>query len=161
MSVNTIKTDTKQDTGGQRVFVYFAMFFGLIIVTNSIFVYFALNTHSGVVTEKPYEKGLAFNDVLAMAEAQPNATQSVVYEDGVLRSILRDETGVAVAGASVTVSMVRPVKDGYDHNISLIDQGHGVYEATLNLPLKGLWLAKVNSQWNNKRYQMSAEIMNK
>ena len=53
---------------GTWVLFSFVAFFGVIIAVNSVFITTALNSHSGVVTKQPYEKGLAYNQYLEKAE---------------------------------------------------------------------------------------------
>lgn len=43
---------------------YFVMAFAVVFAVNGFFVYKAVTTSHGVVTENAYEKGLQFNDVV-------------------------------------------------------------------------------------------------
>ena len=45
-------------------------FFGIMLIANGIFVYFAVATFSGGDTSNAYRKGLNYNDTLAAAELQ-------------------------------------------------------------------------------------------
>ena len=45
-------------------------FFGIIFAVNGYFLYSALSTHTGVVANEPYRKGLAYNERIA-ADEQP------------------------------------------------------------------------------------------
>ncbi|MEQ1705902.1 MAG: FixH family protein, partial [Rickettsiales bacterium] len=76
---------------GKRVWWYFVAFFGFIAAVNAVMVTLAIRTHSGVVTEHPYEKGLAYNQVV---EAEKNQQKlgwngDVKYENGNLYFSLR------------------------------------------------------------------------
>jgi len=142
-----------QKNSGRVILMYFVGFFAVIIVVNSIFIYSALSTHSGVVTEQPYKKGLAFNETLAKAKAQPALEHEVFYDDGVLRWKL------PVENASVTASIVRPVQEGHDFNIALKHTGSGVYEVKTELPLHGVWTANLKATWDNQQFQTTHDFI--
>ena len=65
--------------------MYFVAFFAVIALLDGIFVYTAISTQTGVVTEQPYEKGLAYNEVLEKAKTQPELEHKVSYQNGALR----------------------------------------------------------------------------
>ena len=132
---------------------YFVIFFAVIAVLDGIFVYMAVSTQTGVVTEQPYEKGLAFNETLEKAKAQPQLEHKVYYKKGVLRWTL------PIENASVSASIVRPVQDGYDFEIMLAHMGGGVYEARPETPLQGLWTAKLKATWDNEQFQASHDFI--
>lgn len=140
---------------GRFVLMCFVAFFSLIIIVNAIFIYSALTSHSGVVTKNPYEKGLAFNDTLKKASAQPDLDHKVSYLDGVLRWELPMHDSVVVA------RIVRPVRDGYDFDLVLPHVGDGVYEAKLDLPMPGIWTANLKVIWNGKKFQTSHDFIEK
>ena len=49
---------------------YFVLFFITIIILDSIFVYLAFSSHTGLVSENSYEKGLNYNDIISQKEKQ-------------------------------------------------------------------------------------------
>ncbi len=59
-----------------RIPLYFVLAFLVVFAVNGVFVYNALTTHHGVVTENAYEKGLDFDrivkEVREMREADGN-----------------------------------------------------------------------------------------
>lgn len=138
---------------GRRVFLIFFLFFGVIVAVNTVFITVALDTHSGVVTEHAYDKGIAFNETLEKARHQPQIENEVTYEGGVLRWSL------PVEGADVTARLLRNVQDGYDFDISLEPVGNGVYEAKPEMPLSGAWTAKLKAKWDNKEFQTSHDLI--
>lgn len=145
---------------GTWVLLSFIAFFGLIVVVNGVFITTALSTHSGVITDRPYEKGLAYDDMLKEAYAQPAIQQKAVFENNVLRWTLSDETGRPL-DANVKARLVRPTDDNHDFEIILKKTGDGVYETSLNLPMRGRWEAQLKAQWNNAQYQTRFSFMAK
>ncbi len=145
---------------GTWVLVIFVAFFGLIVAVNSVFIYNALSTHSGVITEDPYRKGLAYNDVLSAAKSQPKLTETIAYEKGVLRWTALDQNGQSL-DATVTAKLVRDVKDGHDFDVELNKVNSGTYEAALDLPLKGRWSVQIKAVWDKNQYQTRHTIIAK
>jgi len=132
---------------GKRVFLYFFLFFGMIVAVNAVFITNALKTHSGVVIENAYERGIDYNATIEAARSQPDIESSVSYEDGFLRIVLPIEE------ATVTAKMFRAVRDGYDFDVELKHVGGGIYEAPLELSLAGAWSAHIKATWNNNQNQ--------
>ena len=132
---------------------YFVAFFAVIAILDGIFVYVAISTHTGVTTENAYEKGLAFNENFEKFRAQPKLQEQLCFENGVLHWNVKDEAGRPLGNARVIAKIIRPVQDGYDFEITLDYMRRGVYEAKLDLPLKGLWKAKLNCTWDDQHYQ--------
>lgn len=144
---------SKNKESGKWVLLSFIAFFGVIIAVNAVFITAALDTHSGVVIEQPYEKGLAFNETLEKAKAQADIDHKVSYENGTLRLIL------PVSNAAVEASFLRPVKDGHDFKISLLHKGDGVYEATPQMPLPGAWTVRLKATWDNQIFQITHDLI--
>lgn len=147
---------------GYNVFFWFVAFFAVIILVNGVFIYTALGTHTGVVTERPYEKGLAYNETLAQAKDQPSLQSEVSFDSSVLSWSLQDENGKALDDALASAKIIRPVQDGNDFEVTLKPEGGGLYTADLNLPLKGKWIAKLSVQWkNDKNYHTTHRFIAK
>ncbi|MCB1784264.1 MAG: FixH family protein [Alphaproteobacteria bacterium] len=128
---------------------YFVLFFLVIFAVNGVFVYYAETTHSGVVTEKPYEHGLAYDKMIdeANAQAQGNIADKGHFKDGTLRwEITSKEDGAPVSATSVKVHMIRAVASGHDFDVTLTQGKDGVYAAPLDLPLQGAWTAKMEAE---------------
>ncbi|MCD8496718.1 MAG: FixH family protein [Alphaproteobacteria bacterium] len=139
---------------------YFVIFFAVVALLDGIFVYMAVSTQTGVVTDNAYEKGLKFNQVLETAKNQPVLQEKAEFKDGVLRWQLADENGVPIKDAFVSARIIRPVQDGLDFEARLMHKGDGIYEAPLPLPMRGLWKAQLKSTWNQQQYQTSLTLVN-
>ena len=144
---------------GRLILSCFLGFFGLISAVNAGFVYMAVKTNTGVITERAYEKGLAYNSLLAAARAQPSFQDKMTFNGGVLQWTLKDAGGNAVQGGSAVAFLVRPVQEGHDFSVRLTETSPGVYEATPQFPLHGLWTARLEMTWNTKQYQTTQDFM--
>lgn len=141
-----------ENNNGVWVLLCFVAFFGVVVAVNVVFITMALGTHSGVITQKPYEKGLAYNKMLEMARAQPALQSHVTVKDDMLRVHLMDTQGEPVI-AEVSATVVRLVKSGDDFTVALTPVDDGIYEAALAVPHAGEWSAQVKAVWNTAQYQ--------
>lgn len=149
----------KKCHAGRNVFLCFLAFFGTIALVDAAFVYTALRTNTGTVTDRAYEKGLAYNEVLQRAQSQPGLRENSAYQDGTFRWTLADESGAPLSEADVTVRFFRPVKEGHDFSLPLAENGAGIYEVKPELPLKGLWTAQLEAKWDNKQYRTTQDFI--
>ncbi|NIA69175.1 FixH family protein [Pelagibius litoralis] len=131
---------------GKHVLMAMLAFFGVIILVNLIFVYFALNTWTGLTTDNAYKEGLQYNETLSARDAQRvlgwQASISVsAAPDGAdrLSVILQDRDGRLLSDLSVSGTLKRPTHEGFDESLSLTEQAPGQYAAELTLPLRGNW----------------------
>lgn len=132
---------------GRRVLVYILLFFAAIFVVNAMFIVKALESHSGVVQDNPYKRGLEYNKILEKHEKEKLlgwVGQASVADNQTLVYLLNDKDGNAVHGAKVTVQMLRPAQKGQDYSLQLHEQDRGRYTAKLNAPLKGSWHALIS-----------------
>ena len=83
----------------------------LVVAVNAVLVVTAVGTFTGVTTGKAYDRGRAYNHVLAEAARQDALgwTDSVTLSAGVLRVVVRDREGNPVAGRLEGV-LRRPVE---------------------------------------------------
>lgn len=144
---------------GWWVFTAFALFFGVIVLVNSVYITMALRSHSGVVTEDAYRKGLAFNEKLEQARNQPEILNELRFENNILRWKIADKTGLAIDNAGVTAEFMRPVKAGNDFNAQLHHDGNGIYSIKPDFPVKGSWKVILSAKWDNNTYQTVEDLI--
>lgn len=124
--------------------------FVVVVGVNAALAYFATSTFTGLETEGAYQKGLAYNQNLALAKAQEEqgwaadtkVTPGLIGVDGVQVEIAvsyRDRDGKPLEGLEVRADLIRPTAKGYDHRETLKPLGNGVYGGTYKLPVKGVW----------------------
>lgn len=136
--------------------------FVVVVGVNGALAYFATSTFTGLETEGAYEKGLAYNQNIALAKAQaelgwtvettvepvapgtPKAGITVTYKD-------RD--GHPVDGLEVRAQLVRPTVKGYDHGVKFAATGPGAYGLVHDLPLNGVWDMDVVALGTDVSYQ--------
>jgi len=122
--------------------------FVLVVAVNATMAYFATSTFTGLETEGAYQKGLAYNENLALAKQQEALGWKVetavtpVTGQGPRAEIVvsyRDRDGKPVDGLEVGAKMIRPTSKGLDHKIELNPLGNGTYGGAYPLPVNGVW----------------------
>lgn len=143
----TARTWFANGVQGRHVLAALVAFFGVMVLANAIFVYFAVATFSGGDTSKPYQKGLNYNRTIQAdaAQAERNWQTEIDYQAGTLTLRFADRTGVPVTGLDVAAELARPVTDKDDRRVTLQEVSEGRYEAGVALP-QGLWVISVASR---------------
>ena len=91
----------------------FLAFFAAVFVVNGAMIYSALSTHTGVVANEPYRKGLHYNERIAADERQARLgwTDKVdVRRDGHVAIMVADLGGRPVSGLKIE-AVARPPVD--------------------------------------------------
>ena len=167
MEKPTLSAEERADLWANRWVPWmFVLAFLVVGAVNAVFVYLAIHSHTGLVTEQAYEKGLAFNQTLAKAEAMQalgwNFSVELTSED-ILSVRLVDKSGNPIQKAQVKGRMVRPVKSGYDYEINLAEQmkvgESGVYQARLRPPLPGSWTVHLVATQNGQSFEKSEALV--
>jgi nitrogen fixation protein FixH len=123
----------------------------VVIAVNGVLVYFALGTWSGLVVEKPYERGIGYNRVL-QAAAQQEALGwhfAIALEAGdastkmVIQAMDRD--GRALSGLNIRATVERPLERETHAAIELAEQGSGRYVAVFDRLRSGQWQTRVTA----------------
>jgi nitrogen fixation protein FixH len=129
---------------GRHVLMLFVAFFGAIFAVNGYFLYAALATHTGVVSQEPYRKGLAYNDRIAADERQSALGWQHTIDlalDGHVRLRMTDAAGHPVAGLRFEATVGRPVTGDFDRRLALAETAPGVYEGRVAALTSGAWIA--------------------
>lgn len=124
--------------------------FVVVVGVNGALAYFATSTFTGLETEGAYQKGLIYNQNLALAKAQEEqgwtadttVTPGQIGTDGAKVEVAisyRDRDGKPVEGLAVGIDLIRPTAKGLDHHEDLKPLGKGTYGGTFTLPAKGVW----------------------
>jgi len=145
----TVMSKSKRQDGWWYPWLFVAAF-GVVIFVNGTMAYIAVDSWTGLETEKPFQHAQAFNTELAQKSAQVKLGWSANAEfepsrsgdstrAGVVRLSITDREGRAVSGLSVETLAVRPIQEGYDQTLILAEREPGTYVAPTQLPLPGQW----------------------
>ncbi|WP_237213789.1 FixH family protein [Falsiroseomonas oryziterrae] len=117
--------------------------FAVIISVNMVLVYAALTTFTGVTTGKSYDRGRAYNEVLAEAARQDALgwQARVTLQDGVVSLLAHDREGLPLGGRVEGV-LLRPL-EGAELRLDFAAAGPGKFIAFADLPGRGQWEARL------------------
>lgn len=121
---------------GRGVLVWLAGFFGLIILTNVIFITEAVKTFRGEDEQKPYLQGVEYNQTLAERAEQvrlgwlASIDARRLTTGGVAILVnLRHKDGQPERGARLTGELRHPADENRDRALNFSQVAPGLYEA--------------------------------
>lgn len=130
---------------GRFIPYIFLIFFAVLFTFDGIMVYLANKTWQGKYTEEGYEKGMNYNQALALVKKQQvlgwtaefNFDQQIPKK-GKVKATIKDYNQHLIKDARVELKLTRPVQAGYDFTIPLLLVGDS-YQSEVIFPLKGQW----------------------
>jgi nitrogen fixation protein FixH len=134
---------------GRHVLGIFLAFFGTVFAVNGALIYQAVSTHTGLVANEPYRKGLAYNERIGADERQARLGWSETLEvgrDGRVILVLAERDGRAVRGLEVEGVLGRPATNRYDVKLALSETAPGRYEAHMAAVAEGSWLVALEAR---------------
>jgi len=143
----------------------FVAFFAVVLIANGSLVVLAVKSWPGLETSSAYQRGLAYNKMLAAASEQAELGWKVGFhfvQDGPRRGVvqvdLEDRFGNLLRQAEVRAQFVRPTSEGSDLRLHLAHQTGGRYQAEVELPLEGQWDVRIAASSNGQIYRLSERI---
>jgi nitrogen fixation protein FixH len=134
---------------GRHVLLGLIAFFGVMVLANAVFLYFAVSTFSGDDTSNAYRKGLRYNQTLEAAKRQAERgwRSELGYDESTGRLTLEvfDQAAAPVTGLHVGAKLERPATDREDRRVTLTEAGEGIYAATIDLA-PGQWVVDIASR---------------
>ena len=144
----------------------FVAFFAVVLAANGSMMFAAFSSWPGLETTSAYQRGLAYNRMLAAADKQAELDWQVAFvftQDGRRRGIvevdLADRFGSRLRDAEVRAQFVRPTSEGSDLSVELPHQTGGHYRADVELPLEGQWDVRIVASSGGKVYRLSRRIL--
>ncbi len=139
----------QQGLQGRHVLGLFLAFFGVVFAVNGALIYSALSTHTGLVANEPYRKGLHYNERIAADERQAKLGWVETLEasrDGRVRLTLAAPDGRPVSGLGVAGVLARPATNRQDIKLALTETAPGRYEAQAGALARGSWLISLEAR---------------
>lgn len=135
---------------GAKVAFAFITFFGVIFAVNIIFVVNALNSHTGVITQNAYEKGLKYNQAIKKskeADKIPHELNVTNKKDG--NFIVEYTISSNLIFDNVILKVSRPIDGDMDFSVNMVKSSlkqteeseitEQKFHAEINFPQKGNW----------------------
>ncbi len=124
---------------------FFFAFFAVILVVNIFYIYISSKSWRGVVVDKSYQRGVEYNETIALEKKQREMGWKVEMkfenlgnQNGVLRVLILDKNSKLINDANIRLYLKRPTQDGFDFEVPLVFLD-GKYQAKISFPLKGQW----------------------
>jgi len=165
-----MSTMTSRRPGWWYPYIFVGVFL-VVLAVNLVMAMSAVRTFSGLQTEQAYDKGLAYNEVLAQAKAQeqlgwavdaqvtPHDASNSQRHDADLTVSYTDKAGKPVGGLSVQAEMVRPTLAGHDQKLELVEKTPGQYVALAPLDLAGQWDVSIAARKGETLYKFSQRVL--
>ncbi|GLQ05986.1 FixH family protein [Sneathiella chinensis] len=130
---------------GRHVLYILIAFFGLMFVVNGVFVYFALNSFSGLSVSDSYNRGLHYNEEIARLEDQRRRDwhAGFVFESkegavGTFTFNVLNSSGRPVTFTRVDLAISRPAREDLDVSLP-VERVNGTYIVEYTFPAAGQW----------------------
>jgi nitrogen fixation protein FixH len=143
----------------------FVVGFIILAILDGIFVYLAVNSQTGLVTENAYEKGLRYNQAIEKAESAEKIEQKVeITQISNLKYKLNYNINIADKSPQVTAQIIRPIGDGKDFEISLnlqtgqLQNQDLIYQAEVDFPEQGNWDILVIYKDENREFRKKQRV---
>ncbi len=144
---------------------YIVGFFVVLTMVLGTLVWIAEQNFPGTVTDKPYERGLAYNRTLQAAAAEQamgwhgKVTLQPVADGYRVRYELHGADGLPLPAATVQCWLYRPSNSKLDQKFALTVQPDGSYAAPVTLPAKGVWEIRLAANAGGHDFQQSERIV--
>lgn len=134
---------------GWHVLAGLIAFFGVVFAVNGVFLYHALSTHTGVIANEPYRKGLAYNERIAdearqLARGWQDELVLAPAGDRVTLKLV-DSSGRPVPGLKIAGLVGRPSTTEHDVRLELGEQPGGLYAANIPALGPGTWMVSLEA----------------
>jgi nitrogen fixation protein FixH len=141
-------TSSAGQIDGRHVLVGFLVFFACVFAVNGYFIVRAVSTHTGVVSQEPYRKGLAYNDRIAADERQTALgwrETMTLPRDGRLMLNLADREDKPVSALRISATVGRPSTVSHDRTVNLPETADGQYTADIGSLDDGNWVVTIEA----------------
>ncbi|UYN94615.1 MAG: FixH family protein [Enhydrobacter sp.] len=136
--------------------------FAVVVAVNAVMVWFAVGSFSGLYAHKPRDRGLHYNQVVAEQRARDALGWRIDSrwhpETGRLEVVATAADGVPLAGARVSVELVRPAEKRPPLGIAMSAVGIGRYAGYVDLPARGNWDLDIVVEFDGKRYAVTRRM---
>jgi nitrogen fixation protein FixH len=144
--------------------IFFAAF-AVVFAVNGTMIYFAVRSTPALVTEKPFERGKAYNAELdaAAAQARLGWSATVALEQHAaprseLIILITDRGGAPVEGLAVAARLTRPVGHAAPLDVAFVEIAPGRYVAMVVVPVPGQWQLTLLARRGNDEFTLGHRL---
>jgi len=126
----------------------------VVVAVNAVLITAAFRSFPGLVVQRPYDRGIAYNEELRQGRAQAALgwEMTPAYDKGRLTVHVSGPDGSAITGLNVRAKLSRPLEDAAPLDVAMGPDGDG-YGAAVDLPLSGQWEIRVLATGTDGTYR--------
>lgn len=136
--------------------------FAVVIAVNGIMMWQAITSFSGLYSDHARDHGVTYNRVIAEQKARDGLGWKVATswqpESQRLGLSLANADGSPLAGARVSVELVRPAEKRAPIDVDLTNLGDGRFGARIDLPMRGSWDLDIAVESNGQHYAVTKRV---
>ena len=140
--MNALRLIAKPITGRHVLFGLIG-FFGVMLIVNGIFLYYAVGTFNGFETTNAYSRGLTYNARIAADAAQESRgwTASARHDARGEKIVIevKNRRGAGIAGLMIQGEIRRPATDRQDQKVTFKEGAPARYAIPIELAA-GQWV---------------------
>jgi nitrogen fixation protein FixH len=153
----------KRELTGKHVLLMLVAFFGVIIVTNVIFINAAVTSFRGEDVKGSYRQGLEYNETLETRKSEGQLGWSASYnvikseaDQSRLIIAIKDAQSAPISGLKIMGKLRHPTDTKLDREIEFVESKAGQYNNTSFVP-EGRWQlrATASNDLNDFSFQHS------
>ncbi len=148
---------------GRTVLLWLMGFFGVMLIANAFFVYFALSTFSGLDNPSSYKAGRNYASEIEAAEAQAIrdwTVKLVVARAGAAATfdlIARDHASAPVRDVAFTLHLGHPADRRHDVTVPMTMADSGHYRGRADALAEGWWTLSIEGTREGETVYKSVE----
>lgn len=136
--------------------------FALVVTVNAIMIWFAVGSFAGLYTQKPRDRGLHYNQVLAEQQRRDALGWRVEAawrpEAGRLEIAVFDSAGRPLAPTRLVAELVRPIEKRPPIGVALGATDIGRFAGHVELPERGNWDLDIVVERDDERYALTRRM---
>jgi len=136
--------------------------FALVVAVNAIMIWFAVGSFAGLYTQKPRDRGLRYNEVIAEQQRRDALGWRIdarwLPEAQHLEVAVFDATGRPLVPSRLSAELVRPIEKRRPLLITLKATGIGQFAGRVDLPERGNWDLDVVVERDGQRYALTRRM---
>ena len=136
--------------------------FVVVIAVNGLMMWLAIASFSGLYSDHARDTGVTYNRVIAEQKARDSLGWKVATswqpESQRLAISLTNADGSPLAGAHVSVELVRPAEKHAPIDVDLTTLGGGNFGARIDLPLRGSWDLDIAVEAHGQHFAVTKRV---
>ena len=136
--------------------------FAVVVAVNAIMIWFAVGSFSGLYAQKPRDRGLRYNEVVAEQKARDalgwRLATSWHAGSNRLEVAVVDAAGAPLPGASIAVELIRPAEKRPPIGVAMAELGESRFGGHVELPARGNWDVDIVVVAGGKRFAQTQRM---